>query len=201
MDNNGVGSWLHRRRRKSGSKTALVSGTRTLSYAQLADRTDRLANALRAKGVAKGDRVAYLGENHPSFVETFFACGLLGAIFVPLNTRLAAPELQFQLQDSGARLLVNAGELETLAAASAEGTAVTSRFVVAPDGGAEAAAVTPPAAVEHYEGVLEAAGAGSPDEAVSLEDGAMILYTSGTTGRPKGALLTHGNITCNCFNT
>lgn len=109
MDNNGVGSWLQRRRWKSGAKAALLSGTSVLSYEELAERSDRLANALRDRGVAKGDRVAYLGENHPSFVETFFACGLLGAIFVPLNTRLAPPELQFQLQDSGARLLVNAG--------------------------------------------------------------------------------------------
>ena len=201
MDNNGVGSWLHRRRQKSGPKTALVSADRTVSYGELAERTDRLANALGRRGVAKGDRVAYLGENDPSFVETFFACGLLGAIFVPLNTRLAAPELQFQLQDSGARLLVNAGALEAVAAASVVDTAVTHRFVVASDGGTESSAVGLPAGVERYEGVLQAAAATPLDVAVGLGDGAMILYTSGTTGRPKGALLTHGNITWNCFNT
>ncbi|MBT2593951.1 long-chain fatty acid--CoA ligase [Arthrobacter sp. ISL-72] len=201
MDNNGVGSWLHRRRQKSGPKTALVSADRAVSYGQLAERTDRLANALGCRGVAKGDRVAYLGENDPSFVETFFACGLLGAIFVPLNTRLAAPELQFQLQDSGARLLVNASALDAVAAASVVDTAVTHRFVVASDGGTESSAVGLPSGVEHYEGVLQAAAATPLDVAVGLEDGAMILYTSGTTGRPKGALLTHGNITWNCFNT
>ena len=201
MDNNGVGSWLHRRRRKSGPKTALVSGDRAVSYEELAERTDRLANAMGRRGVAKGDRVAYLGENHPSFVETFFACGLLGAVFVPLNTRLAAPELQFQLQDSGTRLLVNAGELETLAAASVEGTAGTHRFVVGPDGGTEGSVVELPSGVERYEGVLHAAAATPRDEAVALDDAAMILYTSGTTGKPKGALLTHGNITWNCINT
>ena len=91
MENFGIGSWLQRRRPKSGSKTALISGDRELSYEQFADRTVRLANALRDRGVAKGDRVAYLGENHPSFLETLFACGTLGAIFVPLNTRLAPP--------------------------------------------------------------------------------------------------------------
>src|SRR6478735_10612100 len=149
MDNNGVGSWLQRRRHKSGSKAALISGTGTLGYDELAERADRLANALRDRGVAQGDRVAYLGENHPSFVETFFACGLLGAIFVPLNTRLAPPELQFQLQDSGARLLVNAGALEASASAAVQGTAVTHRMVVTADGGAEPSAAPPPAAVEH----------------------------------------------------
>ncbi|MCD4851934.1 o-succinylbenzoate--CoA ligase [Arthrobacter sp. AK01] len=201
MDNNGVGSWLHRRRAKSGAKTALISGSHVLSYAELAERTDQLANALRDRGVAKGDRVAYLGENHPSFVETFFACGLLGAIFVPLNTRLAAPELQFQLEDSGARLLINADALEGVASASVKDTLVTHRLVVAPDGGTAGSAVELPSGVEQY-GEVIAAAAGMPlDQAVTLDDGAMILYTSGTTGKPKGALLTHGNITWNCFNT
>jgi fatty-acyl-CoA synthase len=201
MDNNGVGSWLLRRRAKSGQKAALVTGTGTMTYTELADRTDRLAHALRDRGVAKGDRVAYLGENHPSFVETFFACGLLGAIFVPLNTRLAAPELQFQLQDSGTRLLINAAPLETVAAASTEETMVTHRLVVASDGGTEGSAASPPSGVERYDEVLQAAAATPLDQTVTLDDGAMILYTSGTTGRPKGALLTHGNITWNCFNT
>ncbi|MGO4147776.1 o-succinylbenzoate--CoA ligase [Paenarthrobacter sp. YAF11_1] len=201
MDNNGVGSWLHRRRRKSGTATALISGDQTLSYDALADRTDRLANALRDRGVTNGDRVAYLGENHASFVETFFACGLLGAIFVPLNTRLAAPELQFQLQDSGARLLINAGALDVVASASVTDTVVTHRLVVAPDDGTDGSAHTLPSGVEHYGEVLDAATAAPLDETVTLDDAAMILYTSGTTGKPKGALLTHGNITWNCMNT
>jgi fatty-acyl-CoA synthase len=201
MDNNGVGSWLQRRRAKSGTKAALVSATGTLTYTELADRTDRLANALRGRGVGKGDRVAYLGDNHPSFVETFFACGLVGAIFVPLNTRLAAPEIQFQLQDSGSRILIHAADLGTVAASAVEGTAVAVRVAVASDGGAQDSAAQLPAGVERYDEVLHPAAATPLDEAVTLDDGAMILYTSGTTGRPKGALLTHGNITWNCFNT
>ncbi|MCR1161000.1 o-succinylbenzoate--CoA ligase [Paenarthrobacter sp. UW852] len=201
MDNNGVGSWLHRRRAKSGGKAALVSGSQVLGYDELSTRTDRLANALVARGVTKGDRVAYLGENHPSFVETFFACGLVGAIFVPLNTRLAAPELQFQLQDSGARLLVNASALEVVASASVTDTVVTHRLVVAPDDGPDSSADELPSGVEHYGEVIAASAAVALDEPVTLDDGAMILYTSGTTGKPKGALLTHGNITWNCINT
>ena len=201
MDNNGVGSWLHRRRIKSGTATALISGEQTLSYATLADRTDRLANALKDRGVAKGDRVAYLGENHPSFVETFFACGLVGAIFVPLNTRLAAPELQFQLQDSGARLLVSAEALDVVASESVTDTVVTHRLVVAPEHDTDGFARKLPSGVEHYGEVMAAASATPLEETVTLDDAAMILYTSGTTGKPKGALLTHGNITWNCINT
>jgi len=200
MENNGVGSWLRRRRPKSGPKPALICADGELSYDGLAERADRLANVLRVRGVAKRDRVAYLGENDSSFVETFFACGLLGAIFVPLNTRLAAPELQFQLQDSGARFLVNAEGLEPLAAAAAKGTSVGTRLVVDAGHGSAAAGEKLPPGVERYEEALSAAVAAPIDEAVSHDDGAMILYTSGTTGQPKGALLTHGNITWNCIN-
>jgi fatty-acyl-CoA synthase len=202
MYNNGVGSWLHRRRPKSGPQTALIAGDRTLTYAELSERTDRLANALRRRGVARGDRVAYLGENDPAFVETFFAAGLLGAIFIPLNTRLAAPELQFQLQDSGARLLVHGAPLEGLAASAAAGTGVQHRLVVgsADNGAGAAPSAGGTAVVGRYEDALAAAPDEWIDETVGLDDGAMILYTSGTTGRPKGALLTHGNITWNCIN-
>lgn len=195
MENFGIGSWLQRRRPKSGSKAALISGDREISYEQLADRSVRLANALRDSGVAKGDRVAYLGDNHPSFLETLFACGQLGAIFVPLNTRLAPPEVQFQLQDCGAATLIHAGSLDVLAAAGSAGTPVNRRISVDDSDGGQGTT-----AAEDFEAFLASGAAGYLDEAVGLDDGAMILYTSGTTGHPKGALLTHGNVVWNCMN-
>src|SRR5262249_56372366 len=74
-------------------RVAVLHGDDRLTYAQLHDRVTRLAHGLRGLGVRRGDRVAYLGPNHPAFLETLFAAGTLGAILVPLNARLAVPEL------------------------------------------------------------------------------------------------------------
>ncbi|MFF1564187.1 long-chain fatty acid--CoA ligase [Streptomyces sp. NPDC058293] len=179
MRNEGLGSWPARRARKTPHRTALIHGTTTVTYAALHERTTRLAHALRALGVRRGDRVAYLGPNHPSFLEALFATGLLGALFVPLNTRLADPELAFQIRDSGATVLLHA--------AARGGDLPGVRTAVEADGPA-------------YEDLLAAAPVLPIDEQVGPDDVGIIMYTSGTTGRPKGAMLTHGNLTWNAVN-
>src|SRR5262250_861285 len=105
--NSGVGSWIARRARRTPDRIAVLHGDDRLTYAQLHDRVTRLAHGLRGLGVRRGDRVAYLGPNHPAFLETLFAAGTLGAILVPLNTRLAAPELARHLADWGTRTAGN----------------------------------------------------------------------------------------------
>jgi len=179
MRNEGLGSWPARRARKTPHRTALIHGDTAVSYAALHERTTRLAHALRALGVRRGDRVAYLGPNHPSFLEALFATGLIGAVFVPLNTRLAEPELAFQIRDSGATVLLHA--------AARTGDLPGVRTAVEADGAA-------------YEELLAAAPALPIDERVGPDDVCIIMYTSGTTGRPKGAMLTHGNLTWNAVN-
>ncbi len=161
----------------------------TTTYAAMTSRIGRLAGALQRLGVTRGARVAYLGGNHPALLESLFATAALGAIFVPLNSRLSAPEIDFMLRDSGAMvLLFGAGSAVTV-----ERLDVASRpQLIAVDGGAAQAldystliaeAAEPPAAVP-----------------VGLDEPCMIMYTSGTTGRPKGAILTHNNIMWNCLN-
>jgi fatty-acyl-CoA synthase len=164
-------------------RTALLFEDGSWTYGRLYERVTRLAHALRGLGVRHGDRVAYLGQNHPAFLETLFAAGALGAILVPLNFRLAAPELAYMLGDSGARVLVHAPELAE--------TVTRSRPPVPPH---------TVAVGDEFERML-AGGAPEPlDEPVGLDDICMIMYTSGTTGRPKGAMITHGNVTWNCVN-
>ncbi|MEV4947932.1 long-chain fatty acid--CoA ligase [Streptomyces sp. NPDC053755] len=198
MLNQGIGSWPARRARKTPDRVAVVHEDRAWTYRELHARVLRLAHALRGLGVARGDRVAYLGPNHPAFLETLFAAGALGAVFVPLNTRLTVPELAYNLADSGSTVLVHAaGPAEAARAATAQ-AGVRHRIVLPrPDDSPD------PPGIEDafdYEDLLAGAGTGPLDEIVAPEDPCMIMYTSGTTGRPKGAVLSHANITWNSVN-
>jgi len=189
--NNGVGSWIARRARRTPDRVAVLHGDDRLTYAQLHDRVTRLAHGLRGLGVRRGDRVAYLGPNHPAFLETLFAAGTLGAILVPLNARLAVPELARHLADSGSQTLIyGAGQADPVAAL--RGAAPVVRHAVAPGGTA--------GGEPGYPDLLAAAPGTDIDEAVSLSDPCLIMYTSGTAGRAKGATLSHGNITWNAIN-
>jgi fatty-acyl-CoA synthase len=190
VHNQGVGSWTARRARKTPHRVAVVYEGREWTYRELHERVTRLAHALRGLGVRRGDRVAYLGPNHPAYLETLFAAGVTGAVFVPLNPRLAGPELAHVLADSGSRVLIAAPAFaETVAKLRVE---VHLDAFVTVDG------TSPPAI--GYERLLASARTDPIDEPVSHEDLCLIMYTSGTTGRPKGAMLSHGNIIWNSVN-
>jgi fatty-acyl-CoA synthase len=191
-----VGDWVRRRAVKSRGQAAIVFRDTRLSYDELADRIDVLAAALARRGVGVGDRVAYVGNNHPSFIETLFAVLRAGAIFVPLNTRLNARELEFQLADSGAAVLISAGPLEQLAAAAT--AALQLRRIVVDDPLTPASQPVPGAAEDYAALLAEDPLADYPP--IGHDDPALIIYTSGTTGRPKGAVLSHGNLTWNSIN-
>ncbi|WP_214107327.1 acyl-CoA synthetase [Acrocarpospora catenulata] len=187
MRNAGLGGWPFRRARMNPDRAAFVFEDRSVSYAEFHERTARLAARLREAGVRAGDRVAYLGPNHIAFAETMFATHLLGGVFVPINARLAVPEIAYMLADSGAAVLIYAPEC---AAAARELPA--PRTVVA---------LGPPRPGEREYQTWLSEGDPTPiDLPVTLDALALILYTSGTTGAPKGAMLSHANLVWNCFN-
>jgi fatty-acyl-CoA synthase len=191
MRNAGLGSWPERRLRISPDRDALWFEGTTTSHAAFAHRVRRTAGALTLLGIGAGDRVAWTGGNHPSALETLYACGQLGAIWVPVNARLTTPEARYVLEHSGASVVVHGRDHGGLADAL---SAVVPTWIAAEPPTAGGAGSLP------YEELLAEADAEPRDVEVSLEDPCLIMYTSGTTGRPKGAVLTHGNMTWNAVN-
>jgi fatty-acyl-CoA synthase len=191
MRNAGLGSWPERRLRISPDRDAIWFEGTTTSHAGFAQRVRRTAAALAGLGVTSGDRVAWTGGNHPSALETLYACGQLGAIWVPVNARLAVPEAEYVLRHSGASVVVHGRDHGPLAAALRDVVPVWIAAEPPADGGADSLP---------YEDLLAGADPQPRDEPVALEDPCLIMYTSGTTGRPKGATLTHGNMTWNAVN-
>jgi fatty-acyl-CoA synthase len=202
MLNQGVGSWLERRKMKSSHKVAIIYKDRQVTYDDVHLRSKRLASYFRKQGVTHGDRVAFLGENHPAFLETFFAVAQLGAIFVPLNIRLAPPELNHQLIDAGAKSLVVSSSLFTLAQQSLDKTDIQEVIVFPIDQSEALYEITPKESwsVVDYEALLAIEDDVFVDVPVNQSDIAVIMYTSGTTGKPKGAMLTHANLIWNSYN-
>jgi fatty-acyl-CoA synthase len=186
-----LGEILARNARREPDRVALVFEDSSLTFAELDRRVNQLANALAGRGVRHGDKVAVLMYNGLEVVESFFACQKLGACPVPVNFRLAPSELAYILEDSESVGVLTDGQLTSLALdATAHLDAV--RFVVTTGDVVEDS--------ESYEEFLATGSAEAPDSEVGEDDLAFLMYTSGTTGRPKGAMLTHQNLVMNTIN-
>jgi long-chain acyl-CoA synthetase len=181
-----LGTILADSARERPEHPAILHGHRVLSYAEL-DRAARgVATSLRERGLGAGDRVALLAPNVPEFTIAYFGILYAGATVVPLNVLLTAPEVAYHLEDSQAALLI----AHPLFAAPAREGAATARVPVVWAGGD----------VPGQENLATLAEA-RPLHGLAPtreDDTAVILYTSGTTGKPKGAELTHSNLTLNC---
>ena len=171
-------------------KPAIIEGEtgRTFTYAQLAEATRRVAAGLARHGIHKGDVLALYCPNGPEYIITLLALWTLGAVPTTINPLFTARELAYQLKDAGATSLLTAPDLLDKATEAARDTGIRTIFLL---GAGETAGTIPYA-------VLLAEDAAPP--AVAIEprrDLAALLYSSGTTGLPKGVMLTHANIVAN----
>jgi fatty-acyl-CoA synthase len=186
----GVGEWLARREQLTPDKVGLVdvATNQRYTYRALNARARALAALLSERyGVGQGDRVAVLAANAPEYLDAFFACALLGAILVPLNWRLTQRELGVILGDCAPKLLLH----DEQCAGQAHGAAILN-----------AAQPLPLLAFAQFPGEDHTLAArAQPFATADGEEPCLILYTSGTTGVPKGAMLSHRMLTWNAINT
>lgn len=186
--------WFDRRCRDAHSCTAVTHDGRSLSYAELKAQVDGLAGHWSQAGVGKGDRVGILAFNCPEVLVALLAAARIGAIFVPVNFRLAPPELAYVINDAGLSQLLVGPEFEEVIESLRPSLCPGGYIALAPQGGPgfgrggwttfAAATLAPPC----------------PPCPVFPGDPVTILYTSGTTGKPKGAIITHGNVWTNNLN-
>jgi acyl-CoA synthetase (AMP-forming)/AMP-acid ligase II len=173
-----------------GDRTALVWGDRRISWKQINARTDLLASALHHRGVRKGQTCAFLFYNQPEFIETNLAIQTVGGIPVPVNFRYVADELQYVLENCEAEcFLFHRNALPLVR--SIQGKLPRLKTLIC-SGEAE-----PPAGVHSYESLIAHSDGVYPRVHVSPDDIAVIIYTGGTTGRPKGVMLTYENFRSN----
>ncbi len=187
-----ISQWIERWAAFAGGKTAIRFAGEAWSYAALAARIAAAARLLKdGLGVERGDRIAFLGYNSVEFLTLLFACARLGALLTPLNWRLAAPEHRYILGDAGASILLV--EPEFLAhAETLRATLPDCRFV--------AFAAAAPGWLSYGE-LMAAAGGDGRNAHDGLESPLLVVYTAGTTGRPKGAVLTQSALLWNAVNS
>ncbi len=172
------------------SAPMLYQGDTTISYAEVDDRSRRVATALRERGLEPGDKVAVQVPNVPEFVYAYFGILRAGLVMVPLNPLFTAREVTYHLDDSDARMLITSVFSLAAAVDGAAGAGV-SDIVVVPLGQSLPDSLTP------FDTLLDAEPFADLYPTAS-DDTAVLLYTSGTTGRPKGAELTHYQLYMNC---
>jgi fatty-acyl-CoA synthase len=182
-----IGTFLTKRAMLSPDQVGLVAGEKRYTFAELNRRANRLAHAMARLGVGPGDRVGVLALNEPEYYDLMFGLGKIGAVLTPINYRMAPPEIAYVLADCGAKVLVFSREYAEIVNTIKDEIPARVRVALMPD---------PPAGALAYEALLAAESDHEPQIVGGDDDVLTILYTSGTTGRPKGAMLTHNNYYC-----
>ncbi|OQP06194.1 o-succinylbenzoate--CoA ligase [Geobacillus sp. 46C-IIa] len=190
--NMGIGRWLAKYSDRFPEKIALIYKDKRFSYSELNQRINRLSQAFLHLGVRKGDRVLSLLFNTNELLETMFACAKIGAIFVPINTRLSIDEVEYIVRDASGRVFVYDVRLEGVAKEIRKRVDHIQHYICVGQSNQEMTLL--------YETLLSSFPAEELSFEIKLGDVHMIMYTSGTTGKPKGAMLTHGNTQWNAIN-
>jgi fatty-acyl-CoA synthase len=182
-----VGDWVGKRALLYPDRLFVKEGDQAWDNRRFNAQVNRTAHALAGLGVTKGDRVVALMPNATAFLELFFACAKIGAVIVPVNTSLALSELAHIVDDCGPRVLVHAPDGQAMAAKLKENLPSDAACLIH---GREGSAGDRTLAEALRDMPAEEP---APIETADLDDPFLIMYTSGTTGAPKGAVLTHGN--------
>ena len=188
-----IGDWIKKWSQITPKKTAIIDENREFSYGEVNARCNKVSNFLLEKGIGKGDRVAILAYNCHEYMEIYFAVGKTGAIFVPLNWRMAPDELANILDDCNPNFLFFAEAFSGAALALRDRVEHIRHFIAL--GHADFSWAERYEQVQAYPSA-EPAGFKKPD----IEDPHIILYTSGTTGNPKGAVLSTRKTFFNVLN-
>jgi len=190
-----VTDFLQRAEQLYADKTAVVDGPRRYSYRHLAERCHRLANALLSLGIQPGDRVCMLSPNSHFFLESFFGTAEIGAILVPLNYRLVAADHEYILNHAGVRAVLADPEYTGVIDGIRDRLSGVEHWIAAQDEG------EPPPGWRSWNDLLRDASPERPPlPDLDENDVVSINYTSGTTARPKGVMLTHRNCYLNAYN-
>jgi len=188
-----VGQILTFTARKFPQRIALICEQEWMTYQEFNDRTNRLANGMLRLGLKKGEKVAVLLFNSIPLVEILFASAKTGGVFTPINFRFTAEEVFYILDHSDARFFIYGEEFSELV------EKVRPRLKKVEFYFSIGESVSP--SILNYEAFLRGSLAQEPDVPLSEKDECQLMYTSGTTGKPKGVLLTHENLLWNLFNT
>lgn len=186
-----LGDIIRKNARKHGKKIGLIYEGRELTFGEISRNVNRFANAMLDLGIKKGDHVAILSKNCPEYLEFYFASAMIGAIPVGINYRLVDKEVEFIANDAEAKLLVVSAEYEQILQAI-QGNLVAEHYFSL--GGKING-------MHEYEALVSSASEAGPNIKLDKDDPALQMYTSGTTGRPKGAMLSHRNILAGTIGT
>lgn len=173
-------------------RIALIFEDKKFSFREFNQRTNQFAQSLLRLGLQKGDKIAVLLYNSNPFVEIYLGTAKAGGVFTPINFRLAAEEILYILDHSDARFFVYGEEFIPVVQSIRSRLTKIEYFL--------SAGKEPYGRDLHYETLLAGSGNDDPNIPISEEDECQLMYTSGTTGRPKGAMITHGNVLWNLFN-